>query len=149
VREAGGVVCRVANLYGPSGKANRCFADWMRERLAAGREVPLYRDQFRSFLHAEDAARALAALAEVGAPGEVYNVGGPERMDRLAFGRLFAEAFGWDAALLKPISIADDGLGALRGADCGLDVTKASAALPFRLRSPREALADWAATRPR
>jgi dTDP-4-dehydrorhamnose reductase len=147
VRESGGVVCRVANLYGPSGQTNRCFADWMRERLAAGQTVPLYRDQFRSFLYAPDAARALAALAEEGEPGAVYNVGGPERMDRLAFGRLFAEAFGWDASLLQPISVADDGLGVLRGVDCSMDVERASALLPFRLRTIRDALADWTTRR--
>ena len=146
VRRAAGdfAICRLANMYGPSGPANRCFADWMRGLLDAGREVPLYRDQFRSFLYAPDAARALAEVAENAPSGETYNLGGPERMDRLAFGRLFAEAFGLDASLLRPISIADDGLGLLRGADCSLDVAKAGALLGSPPRAPREALADWA-----
>ena len=146
VRRAGGdyAICRLANLFGPSGPTSRCFADWMRERLAAGLDVPLYRDQVRSFLYAEDAARALAEVAEKAPSGETYNLGGPRPMDRFAFGRLYVEAFGLDGSRLRPISIADDGLGHLRGADCSMDVTKVAALLGFAPRAPREALADWA-----
>ena len=138
------VVCRTALLYGPAGPHSRSFADWLHEGFAEGRTVPLYRDQYRSFLYAEDAARALADTAERAPSGSLFNLGGPSRMSRVEFGTLFARAFGYDERLIRPISMNDDGQGHLRGPDCSLDVSKLAALTTAPPRAPAEALADWA-----
>ena len=133
----------MANMYGPDNGVNRCFATWMRERFEQRVAVPLYGDQFRSFLWVGDAVKALLELAGRCAGGEIYNLGGTERASRVEFGVAFARAFGFDQGLIQPISINDDGLGHLRGADGSLDVGKVQGALSFRLKGIRGGLAAW------
>ena len=149
VREAGGdfVICRTAILYGPAGPASHSFSDWLHQRFGAGETVPLYRDQYRSFLYTVDAALALAEIAERAPSGWTVNVGGPKRMDRLTFGEAFARAFGYDASLIRPISIHEDGRGRLRGPDCSLDTSRLCALVTRPPRPVDEALAHWRAGR--
>jgi nucleoside-diphosphate-sugar epimerase len=76
-RAHGAVVARLANVYGPD---DRHASRLVPELLAAAREdrPPRMRSgaaTARDLLHADDAARALLALADGGLPGEAYNIG--------------------------------------------------------------------------
>lgn len=143
--ETGGdfVICRIANMYGPPGPTSNSFSDWLTAGFTGGKKLPLYHDQFRSFLNTFDAARVLAELIEKAPAGEVYNLGGPQRLSRVEFGKLFAEVFGYDAGLIEPTSLADDDKGMLRGFDCSLDLTKLTDLIDYRLHSVKDALVHW------
>lgn len=68
VREAGGVVARLAALYGEG----RCE---VARRYIEGREtLPGAEFRWVNYAHVEDVARALTLLAEHGEQGQVYNV---------------------------------------------------------------------------
>lgn len=78
-REHGAIVARLANVYGPG---DRHATRLIPELVAAAREqrAPRLRSDGtprRDFLHADDAAHALIALADTPAatPGEAYNIG--------------------------------------------------------------------------
>lgn len=71
------VVARLTNTYGPGDRRPERLVPTL---LRAARDgvAPLLRSDGtprRDFVHADDAARALIALAEHGAPGEAYNIG--------------------------------------------------------------------------
>jgi nucleoside-diphosphate-sugar epimerase len=73
----GAVVARLANVYGPGDRRDERLVPTL---LRAAREgtPPLLRSDgspCRDFLHADDAARGLIALAGHGTPGEAYNIG--------------------------------------------------------------------------
>ncbi|WP_445150621.1 NAD-dependent epimerase/dehydratase family protein [Baekduia sp. Peel2402] len=80
-REHGAIVARLTNVYGPG---DRHATRLIPELVAAAREqrAPRLRSDGtprRDFLHADDAARALIALAladtSAATPGEAYNIG--------------------------------------------------------------------------
>ena len=68
VLEAGGVVARLAALYGPS----RC--EIVRRYVQAGEQLPGGPERWVNYVHVADAARALILLAQRGIEGQVYNV---------------------------------------------------------------------------
>lgn len=80
VLAAGGVVARTFNLIGPGQAANFALPTFARQlaAIARGEQEPVLKvgnlTARRDFLHVEDGARAYRLLAEVGQPGEVYNV---------------------------------------------------------------------------
>ena len=74
-----GVDCRVARIGNPYGPGQRRLAiyDLARRALREGAPLHIRGDgcEVRDFIHGEDAARALVAIARRGEPGGVYNVG--------------------------------------------------------------------------
>ena len=82
---AGGVVARLAALYGPG----RCEIV-RRYVLQFGRELPGGRERWVNYVHVADAARALMLLATRGEAGQVYNVCGETRQLGDLYGRLDA-----------------------------------------------------------
>jgi dTDP-4-dehydrorhamnose reductase len=67
----------------------------------------LYVNEYRTPLHATDAARALVALvADPAGPG-LLHLAGPERLSRWEFGRRFAARHGLRADLLQPVECLD------------------------------------------
>ena len=105
-----GTILRVSLLYGPSlnGKAN--FFDQQVAALRDGRPVKLFHDEWRTPLDYRSAARALITLAEAEPkrveqwPGDVYHLGGPERMSRVEFGRRLARYLGVSDACVEEVS---------------------------------------------
>lgn len=78
------------------------------DALAAGREVPLFFDEMRLPIRAEDLAAELWRI--VALPREeragVWHLPGPEHMSRLELGRRVAALLGLDAASIRPTSAA-------------------------------------------
>jgi dTDP-4-dehydrorhamnose reductase len=91
VLASGARVVRIPLLFGPSFDGCRGATDMIR---ASSGPVTLYTNEWRTPLHAADAARALAELLlEDGGP-EVRHLAGPERVSRHELGRLFVEQAG-------------------------------------------------------
>ncbi len=118
-------IIRLSLSYGPS-KGKR--GDWtrrMREDLAAGKDLYLFTDQYRTPVYVEDAAEAVLRLAETAATG-IYHVGGSERVTRYEFGCTFARIFDLPMKKLHPIQMKDISAKAPRGRDCSLVTEKLS-----------------------
>jgi dTDP-glucose 4,6-dehydratase len=73
------LICRGSNNYGPYQYPEKLIP-LMTLNALAGDRLPVYGDglNVRNWLYVEDFDRAIATVLERGAPGEVYNVGGPD-----------------------------------------------------------------------
>lgn len=102
----GALVARLALLYGRAGGRRGCFLEAVLRRLAAGEEVPLFTDQFRTPLHVADAAAILADLVRL-RPAGLLHVAGPDRVSRFDHAQQAARACGLDTRGCRPVSIAE------------------------------------------
>ena len=134
----GALILRTAVVYGtePQGKN---FIYQLIAKLRSGAGMTLPEDQSTSATYNRDLARASVELAERGERG-IFNVAGPELIDRYAFGRLAAEIFDLDAGLLKPAKTAELAQRARRPLDCGLRIGKLAGCLGWTPAGPREGL---------
>src|SRR5204862_347399 len=73
------LICRGSNNYGPRQYPEKLIPLCVLNALA-GDHLPVYGDgrQVRNWLFAEDFSRAIDTVLLKGAPGEAYNVGGPD-----------------------------------------------------------------------
>src|SRR4030042_4740717 len=121
----------MALLHGPPAAFPGGFIAWMRSRLDAGQEVPLYTDQFRTPVYVGDVARGLALLIEREPGHRLYHLGGAERVSRWDFGQKYVEVSGDDPRLLRPIESGGAGQ-VVRGQDCSLDSGRFAREFGFR-----------------
>lgn len=97
---AGGRIVRIALLYGKSADGATGASDALLAALARGERPVLFSDEFRTPLAVDEAAGALLDLLE-SAGGGTWHLGGPERLDRSALGRLVCRAAGLDEGRLE------------------------------------------------
>jgi dTDP-4-dehydrorhamnose reductase len=77
----------------------------------------------------------------------IWHVTGPALIDRCAFARLAAGAFGLEASLLDPVATAELQQAAARPLRAGLAIDRLRRAFGLdATRSPAEGLADFAAS---
>jgi len=98
------VICRGSNNYGPRQHPEKLIPLCVLNALH-GDALPVYGDgrQVRNWLYMEDFARAIDLVARAGAPGEVYNVGGPDEEENLHVVERILELAGADASLIEHI----------------------------------------------
>lgn len=94
------VIARLPVMYDFAHAGTACFATELLEKWRRGEVTPLFEDEFRSPALARDVAEALWELLDH--KGGVVHLAGPERMSRLAFAQLLANAFHFEPDLLKP-----------------------------------------------
>lgn len=133
------VVVRMAKVYTAGSPFSNCFVDWMRQRFAEGGPVPLYHDQYRSPVWVGDVARAVELLFQTERRHRLYHLGGPERMNRVRFGELYAQSHGLDQGLIESVS-SDVAGQATRGKDCSLNSSRFVEEFSFRLTRVEEGL---------
>jgi len=133
------LLVRLALMYGPGHGVHGSFSDWLLGRLAAGEPASLLVDEYRTPLYVGDAVDALARLAAGDFSSEIFHLAGGERVTRYEFGKVVAEVFGYDPALLQPVRIAEFQARAKRARDCSLDITKLTQTLGWRPRPLRAA----------
>jgi dTDP-glucose 4,6-dehydratase len=77
-------ICRGSNNYGPYQYPEKLIPLMVLNALH-GDPLPVYGDgmNVRNWLYVEDFARAIGVVLEHGAPGEAYNVGGPDECPNL------------------------------------------------------------------
>ena len=78
------LIVRASNNYGPLQHPEKLIPLCILNALAED-PLPVYGDgmQVRNWLYVEDCCAAVDAVVERGAPGEVYNVGGPDELPNL------------------------------------------------------------------
>ena len=95
------VICRGSNNYGPRQYPEKLIPLMILNALH-GDPLPVYGDgmQVRNWLYVDDFARGIGHVLAHGAPGEAYNVGGPDECPNLEVVRRIIELTGADEALL-------------------------------------------------
>lgn len=111
----------------------------------AGAKMRVPRDQYSNPTYAPELAAAVLDLAEKGASG-VYNVVGPDWLNRYEFALKACEAFGFDPGFLEPKLTSELGQPAARPLTAGLKTDKLFAALGRRLPPVAESLGKIALT---
>jgi dTDP-glucose 4,6-dehydratase len=96
------LICRGSNNYGPHQYPEKLIPLMILNALARDR-LPVYGDgrNVRNWLFVEDFARGIGHALAHGAPGEVYNCGGPDECDNLAVVMRILELTGQDGSLIE------------------------------------------------
>jgi dTDP-glucose 4,6-dehydratase len=99
------VICRGSNNYGPRQYPEKLIP-LMTLNALHGDSLPVYGDgrQVRNWLYVEDFARAIHLVLEKGAPGEAYNVGGPDECENIDVVRRILELTGQDESLMEYVT---------------------------------------------
>jgi dTDP-glucose 4,6-dehydratase len=89
------LICRGSNNYGPYQYPEKLIPLMILNALHSD-PLPVYGDglQVRNWIHAEDFSRAIGVVLERGAPGEVYNAGGPDEEANIAVVQRIVELTG-------------------------------------------------------
>ncbi len=106
VRAHGGRVVRLPLLFGPDASGRGATAS-LRAQLQRGQRPSLFTNEYRSPMHAFDAAQALVALVERPDGPVLLHVAGPERVSRWELGQRFARVAGLDASALQAAECQD------------------------------------------
>ena len=96
------VICRGSNNCGPHQYPEKLIPLMVLNALAGDR-LPVYGDgkNVRNWLFVEDFARGIGHALAHGAPGEVYNCGGPDECDNLTVVGKILELTGRDEGLIE------------------------------------------------
>jgi dTDP-glucose 4,6-dehydratase len=99
------VICRGSNNYGPYQYPEKLIPLMVLNALHGDR-LPVYGDglNVRNWLYVEDFGRGISHVLAHGAPGEVYNVGGPDECTNLDVVRRILELTGHDASLIEYVT---------------------------------------------
>ncbi len=98
-------ICRGSNAYGPYQYPEKLIPLMVLNAMHGDR-LPVYGDgmQVRNWLFVEDFARGIGHVLEHGAPGEVYNVGGPDEAANLDVVRRIVGLTGADPGLVEHVT---------------------------------------------
>jgi dTDP-glucose 4,6-dehydratase len=99
------LICRGSNNYGPYQYPEKLIPLMVLNALHGDR-LPVYGDgmQVRNWIYVEDFARGIGTVLERGAPGEVYNVGGPDEAPNLDVVRRILECTGAGEELIEYVA---------------------------------------------
>jgi dTDP-glucose 4,6-dehydratase len=99
------VICRGSNNYGPYQYPEKLIPLMVLNAIH-GDKLPVYGDglNVRNWLYVEDFGRGISHVLAHGAPGEVYNVGGPSEATNLEVVGAILAATGRDESLIEYIT---------------------------------------------
>jgi dTDP-glucose 4,6-dehydratase len=99
------LICRGSNNYGPYQYPEKLIPLMVLNAMH-GDKLPVYGDgmQVRNWIYVEDFARGIGTVLERGAPGEVYNVGGPDEAPNLEVVKKIIEYTGADDSLIEYVT---------------------------------------------
>jgi dTDP-glucose 4,6-dehydratase len=98
------LIVRASNNYGPRQYPEKLIPLCILNALA-GDPLPVYGDgmQVRNWLWVDDFASAIDTVLELGEPGEVYNVGGPDELPNIEVVKRILELTGRDESLITHV----------------------------------------------
>jgi dTDP-glucose 4,6-dehydratase len=99
------LICRGSNNYGPYQHPEKLIPLMVLNALA-GDQLPVYGDgmNVRNWLFVEDFVSAIGHVLDHGAPGETYNVGGPDECANIVVVRRILELCGRDESLISYVT---------------------------------------------
>lgn len=116
------------NFYGWGHPGRVSFSDWIIGALRSGQTLTMFHDVYFTPSLANGLIEAALELVERADPG-IYNLAGGERLSKYEFGRAVADRFGFDAELIRPVSVATFAFKARRPLDMSLSTEKAARSL--------------------
>lgn len=98
-------VTRCSNNYGPYQYPEKVIPLFV-TNLLDGLPVPLYGDggNVRDWLHVDDHCRGIALVAELGRPGEIYNIGGGTELANRDLTARLLEVMDLDWSMVEPVT---------------------------------------------
>lgn len=120
------LIARV-NFYGWSLRGNRSLAEFFYNNLSAGKSVNGFSDVVFCPLLVNDLADILIRMIQERLTG-LYHTVSSEKISKYEFGARLAERFGFDPALVKPVSVSEGGLVASRSPNLHLVTEKLAGA---------------------
>ena len=133
-------VVRVALLYGHTSSKSQGVLGWMERTFKEGSPLSLFSDEYRTPIHVADAAQAILDISKSKLSG-IWHCGGPQRLSRVDFGTLVAQALGYDPALIRSTSRLTNANGPTRPEDVSLNSERLWKTLGRKPRGVIEALA--------
>lgn len=91
------VILRLNNVYGPPQFRGSSFSEWLLDREQRGNPITLFRDQFRSPVDVITVSQIIVELMDNPYTG-ILHIGGPNRVNRVAFGRMILKHMGRDVS---------------------------------------------------
>lgn len=116
------LIARV-NFYGWSLSGTRSLAEFFFNNLSAGKEVRGFTDVMFCPMLVNDLVELLIKMNEKGLTG-LYHTVSSEKISKYEFGLALATKFGFDSELIKPISVNEGGLAAVRSLNLDLVTSK-------------------------
>ncbi|MFM2064786.1 MAG: dTDP-4-dehydrorhamnose reductase [Cyanobacteriota bacterium] len=130
-------ICRMPLMFGNETPTAKSFIQGFIQTLKDGKELSLFRDEFRTPVSANTAAKGLLlALEKVNG---IIHLGGKERISRYDFGKILVEVMQLPSDKLKSCLQDDVKMAAPRPKDVSLDSEKAFS-LGYQPLSVREEL---------
>lgn len=137
------IVIRTTGVYGPDAQGKNFILQLIR-KLGDGETMTVPADQVTTPTYTADLAEATARLVAKSVSG-VYNVAGPQLMDRFTFALEACRVLGLDQSKVSRAVTKDLGQVAARPLRAGLSNRKVTAALPgYRPTSVEASLRQWA-----
>ena len=135
---ADAIIARV-NFYGWSLSGNRSLCEFFYNNLSAGKPLKGFVDLMYNPMMVSDLADTLLEMVDQKLSG-IYHVSTDEMLSKYDFGCRLAEQFGFEAALIEPISWRDLEMAAVRSPNLTLDVSKLKHALGHGVPSVADGL---------
>jgi dTDP-4-dehydrorhamnose reductase len=117
------VILRTSLLYGIGLDDSVNNFHKMYSNFKAGRPAKLFCDQYRTPLSLIDASRIIEQIINLNIKGEIFNLGGKQRVSRVQLGEILCDIAGFDKSLIEKISM-DDVTGLQKVADVSLNTNK-------------------------
>ncbi|MBU0591473.1 MAG: SDR family oxidoreductase [Candidatus Micrarchaeota archaeon] len=133
------LIIRTTGIFGWE-KNRKNFLYRVLDNLSQGKKLELPDDQYATPVYVKDLAAATLKLLELDKNG-VYNVCGPDFLNRVELANLFADAFDLDKTLISGKKTSEFQNVAPRPLRCGLKIDKITA-LGIRMMRIKEALVD-------
>ena len=132
------LIIRTTWVYGPEQKGKNFVLSLIR-RLKSGQKVKVPFDQIGSPTYSKNLAEAIEELVGKN-KGGIYNIVGPELLDRFTYAREICDIFGLSKDMLIPVPTKDLGQRAKRPLKAGLKIDKIEKEISIRLLNYREGL---------
>jgi len=132
------LIVRTTWAYGPEQKGKN-FVLSLLKKLENGEKVKVPLDQIGSPTYSENLAEVLEELMREEKKG-MYNIAGPELVDRYSFAREICNVFGFPESMLVPVPTRELGQKAKRPLRGGLKIDKVKNEISTRLLNYKEGL---------
>ncbi|MDB9519756.1 NAD(P)-dependent oxidoreductase [Roseofilum reptotaenium CS-1145] len=116
-------ICRMPLMFGAAPAHGSSFIQPFIRVLRSHQPLALFTDEWRTPVSATTAAQGL--LLALNHPGELFHLGGKERISRYQFGQLMAESLHLPTKFIQPTRQQDVPMAARRPQDVSLDSSKA------------------------
>ncbi|MBU1165647.1 SDR family oxidoreductase [Candidatus Micrarchaeota archaeon] len=135
----GHIIIRTTGIFGWE-KNRKNFLYRVLDNLSQGKQLELPDNQYATPVYVKDLASATMKLIEMNKNG-IYNVCGPDFLNRVELANLFADGFDLDKTLISGKKTSEFQNVAPRPLRCGLKIDKVTA-LGIRMMRIKEALVD-------